>query len=372
MNQHQLGISVYPEKMNHEACLEYIRLAGRYGYKRIFTCLLSVADTDREALIREFRDLMDCAHENGMFVILDVNPTVLQAIGVQGEDLSFFEELHADGIRLDNGFDGKRERRMSFHTNLYLEMNSSSDLPHMQAVASYHPDLSKIITCHNFYPQRYTGISLEHFDQCNQLVRECGLHSAAFVSSNAPDVEGPWPFKEGLCTLEIHRDRPIDFQARHLFATEMIDDVIIANAPASEEEIRTLAELNPSLLTFGIVLEKELTETERQILYYEPGHFFRGDPGEYMMRSTMPRVSFAEHSIEPGNTRPLKRGDITILNDGYGRYKGELHVVMKDMPNDGRVNVIGHLPAYEHVLLRYAKPWKPFGFVEVDRIWDVE
>jgi len=54
-----------------------------------------------------------------------------------------------------------------------------------------------------------------------------------------------------------------------------------------------------------------------------------------------------------------------ILNDGYSRYKGELHVVLKDMPNDGRKNVIGHIPDYELVLLDYIKPWKLFGFTEV-------
>ena len=42
--------------------------------------------------------------------------------------------------------------------------------------------------------------------------------------------------------------------------------------------------------------------------------------------------------------------------------KGELHIVTKDMPNDGRKNVIGHLPEYEHVLLDYIEPWKVFAF----------
>lgn len=84
-----------------------------------------------------------------------------------------------------------------------------------------------------------------------------------------------------------------------------------------------------------------------------------------MIRSTWPRVVFADKSIQPANTRDLKRGDVVILNDGYSRYKGELHVVLKDMPNDGRKNVIGHIPDYELVLLDYIKPWKLFGFTEV-------
>ena len=83
---------------------------------------------------------------------------------------------------------------------------------------------------------------------------------------------------------------------------------------------------------------------------------------EYMLRSTWPRVTFAKESIPAENTRDLVRGDVVILNDGYSRYKGELHIVLKDMPNDGRKNVIGCLPEYEHILLDYADPWKPFTF----------
>ncbi|MCR1980175.1 DUF871 domain-containing protein, partial [[Clostridium] innocuum] len=70
-----------------------------------------------------------------------------------------------------------------------------------------------------------------------------------------------------------------------------------------------------------------------------------------------------KESVPPKNTRDLKRGDVVIVNDEYSRYKGELHIVLKDMPNDGRKNVIGHIPEDENMLLDYIKPWKSFGFM---------
>ena len=81
----------------------------------------------------------------------------------------------------------------------------------------------------------------------------------------------------------------------------------------------------------------------------------------------MPRpcpVSYTHLDVykRQGNTRDLRPGDVVILNDGYLTYKGELHIVTKDMPNDGRKHVIGHLPEYEHVLLDYIEPWKVFAF----------
>ena len=49
-----------------------------------------------------------------------------------------------------------------------------------------------------------------------------------------------------------------------------------------------------------------------------------------------PRVTFADRTIPAANTRDLKKGDVVILNDGYLKYKGELHIVTKEMPNPRR------------------------------------
>lgn len=362
----RLGISIYPEHSTVEEDVAYIKKAGSYGYKRIFTCLLSMSGKSREDVIKEFRIRADAAHEAGMEIIPDVSPSVFRELGISYEDLSVFSEMHVDGIRLDEGFDGMKESMMTYNSQgLMVELNASTQLVYVANVMDHHPDKAKLITCHNFYPQKYTGLSLEHFNECNRMMKSMDLRVAAFVSSSNPAAYGPWPVKEGLCTLEMHRDYPVDFQVRHMFATGMIDDVLIANAYATDEELAVCASVNPSILTFGIQLEKKLTPTEEAILNYEPKHVVRGDLSEYMIRSTWPRVTFAAESIPADNTRDLKRGDVVILNDGYPKYKGELHIVLKDMPNDGRKNVIGHLPEYEHVLLNYTRPWKVFAFTLV-------
>ena len=359
----RLGISIYPEHSTREQDIAYIRLAGKYGFKRIFTCLLSVGDKAKEELIDEFRTLNDAAHEEGMEVILDVNPSVFGKLDASYESLAVFKEMHADGIRLDEGFSGMKTSMMTFNPEgLKIELNASTEMGMIADVMDHCPNPDKLITCHNFYPQRYTGLSLEHFNKCGRFIRNYHLPIAAFVSSSAPGSYGPWPVNEGLCTLEMHRNLPIDVQVRHLFATGLVDDVIIANAYASEEELRMCAEAAPGVLTFGIEFEKELTETERKILYYDQRHVIRGDMSEYMIRSTWPRVTYQSESVPAANTRDLKRGDVVILNDGYPKYKGELHIVLKDMPNDGRKNVIGHLPACELMLLDYIEPWKIFAF----------
>lgn len=360
----KLGLSIYPEHSELEKDLEYLRLAGKYGFKRVFTCLLSMGDEPKEELMEKFRSRIDVAHENGMEVFLDVNPAVFEKLGISYDDLSVFSLMHADGIRLDEGFNGMKASRLTFNPwGLKVEMNASTEMGFVEDVVNHFPNREKLTACHNFYPQKYTGISLEHFNDCNSYIKERGLNVAAFVSSQNKEAVGPWPLSEGLCTLEMHRETPLDFQVRHMFATGMVDDVLIANAYATKEELAACAAVNPYVLTFGICLEKELTPAEEAILHFNQGHVVRGDVSEYMLRSTMTRIVYAAEDIPPANTRDLKRGDVVILNNQYGRYKGELHIVLKEMPNDGRKNVIGHLPEYEQILLDYAKPWKHFAFL---------
>lgn len=360
----RLGISIYPEHSTMERDKEYIRKASQYGFSRIFTCLLSVEGKTKEEVIEEFRELIDYAHEYHMEVIIDVAPFVFKRFGASYDDLTFFKDMHTDGIRLDEGFDGLKESLMSYNKEgLKIEINASLGNGMIDNIMTFTPNKEGLITCHNFYPQRYSGLSMKHFELCNNMIKKHNLKIAAFVSSQAENTFGPWPLAEGLCTLEMHRDLPLDVQVRHLCATGMVDDVIIANAYASEEELKQCSLINPNLLTFKIEFEKELTEIERKIIY-EHEHFVRGDMSEYMARSTFPRVTYAKESVPPGNCRDLKRGDVIIVNDNYSRYKGELHIVLKEMPNDGRKNVVGHLPENEMMILDYIKPWIPFGFVK--------
>ena len=55
----RLGLSIYPENSTLEKDLEYLRLAGKYGFSRVFTCLLSVGDEPKEELMEKFRVRID-------------------------------------------------------------------------------------------------------------------------------------------------------------------------------------------------------------------------------------------------------------------------------------------------------------------------
>ena len=61
--------------------------------------------------------------------------------------------------------------------------------------------------------------------------------------------------------------------------------------------------------------------------------------------------------------RGLVRGDVVVVNNESPRYKGELQLVLKDMPDDGTRNVIGTLPAHEQMLLDYLDSWSRFDIL---------
>ncbi|MGR5148772.1 DUF871 domain-containing protein [Photobacterium alginatilyticum] len=360
----KLGISVYPELASLERNKEYIETAAKYGFSRIFTCLLSV-DGDKEQIIAEFKDMVLCAKEHGFEVIADVAPHIFDDLGISYENLSFFNEMGVDGIRLDEGFTGNEEALMTFNPyGLQIELNVSVANGYLDNILSFHPDTDYLIGCHNFYPKRRSGLTREHFIKGSKIYKKHGLRVAAFVGSAVEGAKGPWPLADGLCTIEEHRDLPIDVQAKDLFYTGVVDDVIIANCFPSEEELKKLGELHKGLVTLDVELEVELNDDEEAIAFDEL-HFFRGDRGEYTIRSTMPRIKFKDAAIPVKNARKIRRGDVILDNANTPRYKGELHVALVDYDNDGSSNVIGRVTDTNLRFLDQVKPWQKFKLARV-------
>lgn len=363
----QLGISIYPEHSTVEKDKAYLKLAAKYGFKRVFTCLLSV-NKPKEEIKAEFKDIIGYANELGMEVIVDVAPSVFKNLDISYDDLSFFKEIGAAGFRLDEGFNGAVEANMTYNKEgLKIELNAGDTTFYIDQIMANKPDASKLISCHNFYPQRYTGLGEKRLRESSLKMKHYGIKVAAFVSSQEENTFGPWDVYEGLCTLEAHRDLPIDAQARYLFATGYIDDVIIANAYASEEELKALGEIDQQKLTLGIELNDGISDVEKEIIFDFP-HSVRADMSDYMARSTMSRIEYKDATISPVcNKEPLKRGDVVIINDLYGHYKGELHIILEDMPADERKNKVGRLPKYEMSMLDYVQPRVKFKFKEVKK-----
>jgi len=179
--------------------------------------------------LNKFKEVVNIAKDLGMEVIADVSPDVFKDLNVKINDLKVFKDIGLGGIRVDLGFSGNEESIMSYNQyGLKIELNISGGTKYIDNVMSYLPNKDNIIGCYNFYPHRYSGLSRTHFLEATRRFKQYGLRTAAFVSSQSATF-GPWDVKEGIPTLEEHRKLPIGVQAKDLFNTKLIDDIIIAN-----------------------------------------------------------------------------------------------------------------------------------------------
>ena len=222
-----------------------------------------------------------------------------------------------------------------------------------------------MVVCHNFYPEKYTGLSEETFEFFSNMFVDAGLKTAAFVSSQQDNTFGPWPVYEGLPTCEEDRRRPIDLQVRHLIATRLIDDILIGNCFASEEELRAVSSVDTTKTTMKIDFVEDVTDLEKDLVL-NLLHTTRGDASGYMLRSSYARLDFKDSNIpaRESKSKTFKRGDVLVVNDNLSHYRGELHVALKEMEDDGTRNLVGCIPEEELFLLDYIKPDYPFGFID--------
>lgn len=362
MKTKKIGISIYPEKSTLEQDILYITKAASLSFSRLFISLLEIVG-DQSLILRNFKSIISFAKEKQFEVILDVSPAIFSTLGISYQDLSFFAELGADGIRLDLGFSGTEEALMTHNPHdLLIEINMSHGTHYLENIMSRRPRSGYLIGSHNFYPHAYTGLDYDYFERCSLKFRSQNIPTAAFI--NAPSgTYGPWPLEEGICTLEAHRHLSIQTQAAHLLFCDFIDCVIIGNAYASDEELETVARIaHLRTVPIRVKLQDELSDIEKDIILNNT-HIYRGEVSPYVYRTKSDsRKRYANSSIPKNHTNSIKKGDILIDNDLYLQYKGELQIAKQARPQDEKVNVVGEIYAEDELLLQSLKPWSSFHF----------
>ena len=337
-----LGVSVYPDIRPLEEISSYLRRAAKYGYKRVFTSMFSVEGT-RDEVLAYFRDLNAAAHEVGMEVALDVNPECLERMGASPANLKPFADIDTDIMRMDGAYGEQDNYQMLCNPyGIKIEYNASALVPAaIEALVARGVDKERILACHNFYPQRYTGFRWDKFQQVNARLAPLGIRVGAFVSSQAPGTHGVWDAVCGLPTVERMREYPADLQARIMASTGNVTDILFGNAYASDEELAAVAEavspVRPEPWTNGptdvvkriamyvkefgntaaqhkVRIEPlyDLSEVEREILFDFYPHIDYGDSSEWIWRTRIERIAYADRCIVPRRYVGdfFERGDI--------------------------------------------------------------
>lgn len=335
-------------------------MARKYGFKRVFISLLSIEEY-KEEIVKNLSIVISHANTLEMEVIVDINPRVFDKLGISYTNLDFLGNLKVWGIRLDMGFTGSEESLMTYNIHgIKIEINMSNNTHYIDTIMDFMPNKDGITGSHNFYPHNFSGLNLKHFRECTRNFKKYGIETTAFISS-PNSTFGPWPVNDGLCTLEHHRNFPIEVQAMDLFS-EDIDTVIIANCFASEDELRTLGNLNRNYIEFKISETIEfLNDIEKSILF-DTLHFNRGDINDNLIRSTQSRVKYKGKKFLLKNPVDIRKGDIILESSFYGHYAGELQIAKTDMENSGKSSVIGKIDNDYLYFLDKIRPWEKFKF----------
>ncbi|MBO4779839.1 MAG: DUF871 domain-containing protein [Selenomonadaceae bacterium] len=344
----QNGISIYAGlDYDAEENLALIEEAADLGFKRLFTSVQIPEAADAETFQDDFADILTTATLNGFEIILDVNA-------------DNFAQYDLDGItlRLDDGFTAEQIAELSHRRKIQLNASTVTE-EFLDKLLDLGANFDNIAALHNFYPHPWTGLDTYYFDNQNRILHDFGIKVGAFVPSK--DGKRRLPLREGLPTLEDCRNFSTDLSARFLIALDT-DFIIIGDGQPTPDELQAVAALKADEIIFHAqLLSNDLITTEILSRTFTR----RADVAKSVIRAVEGRRYLQEvgETIFPAEPKIERSfGDVTIDNESFGRYAGEVQIVQDVLPADGRVNIAAHILDEEIFLTGYLKPRRRFSF----------
>lgn len=264
----------------------------------------------------------------GFRIIADVSPRSLEALNVN-DFKTLVNQCHLDVLRTDFGFGFEDMVKMGQYVDLCVNASMNEEgLIELKSLITH-----SLMAMHNFYPRPETGLDLDQLIEKNRIFIENNIPVAAFIPS---DGMKRGPIHEGLPTCELHRYTAPLVGCIDLISTG-IDIIVVGDGTLSSVA-------NEACLTF--INEGIITV---ECAYNAPSHLdlssvmtIRSDSPKAICRLLESRLyATLGHKISPYNTIHRSRGSITLDNENYLRYSGEVQILKKNLNADERVNVIG-------------------------------
>ncbi|ODG89947.1 MULTISPECIES: MupG family TIM beta-alpha barrel fold protein [Bacillaceae] len=352
-----LGISIYLSEKNIEKNKKYIEIAKKNGFHSIFTSL-HIPEDDPSTYKTLLQLLGKDAMKNGMELMADISAKSLTHLGLDYSNVSELQKWGVTGLRVDYGLDEKQIADLS--KEMKIALNASTLTPaFLDELLKYGLQTKNVEAWHNFYPRPETGLATTYLIEKNKWLKNSGISTMAFIPGN-DEMRGPL-FK-GLPTLEKHRG--INPLLAYLDLTQncYIDKVLVGDISIKIDTMEALSKTKD----FIELRYRPYTQEEETLSIVEQVHTNREDPARDCIRSMESRLygSFGEKSLKPVNTIIRNRGSITIDNELYGRYGGELQIMLTNLPSDEKVNVIGIIED-DLSLLQYIGAGKKFKLKRV-------
>ncbi len=302
----------------------------------IYFTSLHIAEEFGRDFPGKVQKLLKALKDSGRKVIADISPRTLTALGYD-DLITFIFETGIDYLRFDFGFAPEEIIRASGYCGVAINA-STCDADFIRQLKG------EVVAIHNFYPRPETGLDIGYFRKKNAMFRELGVKIAAFMTGDGY-LRGP--LHEGLPTLEYHR-RLKPYVQYEMLKRE-VDFIIVADEGLSQYQ----SELIEKSESDGI-LRLPCTLDEKYSFLYDRKLTCRPDSPAWLCRVMESReYASAGEKVEAENCAERVFGSITIDNENYQRYSGEIQIMKINLPADSRVNVIGRIEPDYLPLLRY-------------------
>lgn len=323
----QLGRSVYVSTFEcQKDRLLQMGVKGTF----VFTSFHIQEELDNQYTKRA-KALCNFLKESGFLIMGDVSPKTLKFFGY--EDISCFaEDMGLNALRIDYGF--SLEEILAIQDKFVIAFNASTvDRHDAKALV----DAGKLVyAMHNYYPRPETGLDDEYFRSVNHALQAIGIKVLAFIPG---DEMKRGPIEAGLPTLERHRYIPPYIGYLDLTVNFNTDGIFLGDLQLSEKQELLIRDY----VRDGVIIIPSALNSEYEYLYGKK-FTIRVDSPAALMRLQESREYSCEGMLqEPRNCIIRQRGAITMDNKNYGRYSGEIQIIRQGLPQDDRVNVIGHI-----------------------------
>ncbi|MFT3876894.1 MAG: MupG family TIM beta-alpha barrel fold protein [Propioniciclava sp.] len=315
--------------------------AARLSSERTLFTSLHIPEADG---LRTFVDELRTLHEaDGFTFCADISPLTLDRLGLGIEEVGRLREAGVRWVRIDFGFDAIQIRRIADTSGLTIAVNASTaDATLLDSLAGL-----EVAGWHNFYPRPETGLTTDFFRAQNALFGERGLGLFAFIPG---ELTFRAPLHLGLPTLEGQRHRNGWINYLQIASLCPRAKIVVAEGTIHPRHLEWIDHYEH---TGEITVP--LSEAEDAASFLLDGTWgVRVEQTDFSERLENTRGAPTPSSWINADVRA--RGSLQMDLPALGRYAGEVHVIIRDLPlhpHQARIGQIAspYMALVDHVRL---------------------
>ncbi|WP_394679626.1 DUF871 domain-containing protein [uncultured Exiguobacterium sp.] len=339
------GLSIYLSEPITDETSEWLQRMRAVGFTSLFTSL-HIPEDDSSLYVERLQALGRLAKTLEYELVADIAPASLATLGKTWETAATLSDWGVTGLRLDYGISPLQIATLS--NQMMVALNASTltedELTEMKAQGLR---IDHTEAWHNFYPRPETGLDRAWFDAKNAWLQAQGLRVQAFIPGDGT-LRGP--LFETLPTLEEHRHAsPF---ASYIDLKSTVDRILVGDPRLSEATIQQFEAEQT-----GVIVLRSVANGQQAQRDTETNRF---DPARDVIRSVESRMSPSTIDLTPQDPSVRPLGTITIDNEKYGRYAGEVQIMKRNLPADERVNVLGRVIEVDQPLIAQLGPGSKF------------